>query len=951
MSEHVTSGQVPPRSGGADAELPFRYDARLANEIELAWQDRWEAAGTFHAPNPAGPLSDGFGQVAGRPKFYMLDMFAYPSGAGLHVGHAVGYIGTDVYARYLRMTGHAVLHPYGYDAFGLPAEQYAIDTGQHPAVTTKINIDIMRRQLRRLGLGHDVRREIATTDPGFYRWTQWIFLQIFNSWFDEDQDRARPIAELIAEFESGTRAPAGPANPDGKPWADLDEVTRRRVTDDRRLAYISAEMVNWSPDLGTVLANEEVTADGRSDIGNYPVYRRPLRQWMLRITAYADRLLADLEPLDWPEPIKTMQRNWIGRSDGAMISFPVAGTAAAGPAVITVFTTRPDTLPGATYLVLAPEHPLADSLAAGSWPDGTPAAWRFADGPGSSEAGWSPAAAVRAYRERAATMGDRQRTGSRDKTGVFTGCYAINPATGGKIPVFIGDYVLMGYGTGAIMAVPAHDERDLAFASEFGLPVTEVISPAGEADPVEAAITWLEQDGHGRRQRTYRLRDWLFSRQRYWGEPFPIVYDSAGLPRALPADLLPVTLPEMTEFGAGPPDGRTGDPLPPLARATDWAEVELDLGDGRRTYRRELNTMPQWAGSCWYYLRYLDPDNDTAIVDPQIERYWMVPEGAAPGDGGVDLYVGGAEHAVLHLLYARFWHKVLFDLGHTSTREPFRRLLNQGYILADAFTDARGRYVPAAEVGPLADGTHARGGEPVTRRAGKMGKSLKNGISPDEMYARYGADTLRLYEMAMGPLDADRPWQTDDVVGVYRFLQRLWRSLVDERTGNLIVDDSAPDEETARLLHRTIGAVRDHFAALRFNVAIARLQELASHASRIAATGGAVPRALAEPLVLMVAPMAPHIAEELWARLGHGESVSRAAFPEADEALAAEQSVVLPVQVNGRVRFRIEVPSDASEEQTRQILTGHPDYSRHVGDALVERIVIVPGRAASVVTG
>ena len=951
MSEHVTSGQVPPRSGGADAELPFRYDARLANEIELAWQDRWEAAGTFHAPNPAGPLSDGFGQVAGRPKFYMLDMFAYPSGAGLHVGHAVGYIGTDVYARYLRMTGHAVLHPYGYDAFGLPAEQYAIDTGQHPAVTTKINIDIMRRQLRRLGLGHDVRREIATTDPGFYRWTQWIFLQIFNSWFDEDQDRARPIAELIAEFESGTRAPAGPANPDGMPWADLDEVTRRRVTDDRRLAYISAEMVNWSPDLGTVLANEEVTADGRSDIGNYPVYRRPLRQWMLRITAYADRLLADLEPLDWPEPIKTMQRNWIGRSDGAMISFPVAGTAAAEPAVITVFTTRPDTLPGATYLVLAPEHPLADSLAAGSWPDGTPAAWRFADGPGSSEAGWSPAAAVRAYRERAATMGDRQRTGSRDKTGVFTGCYAINPATGGKIPVFIGDYVLMGYGTGAIMAVPAHDERDLAFASEFGLPVTEVISPAGEADPVEAAITWLEQDGHGRRQRTYRLRDWLFSRQRYWGEPFPIVYDSAGLPRALPADLLPVTLPEMTEFGAGPPDGRTGDPLPPLARATDWAEVELDLGDGRRTYRRELNTMPQWAGSCWYYLRYLDPDNDTAIVDPQIERYWMVPEGAAPGDGGVDLYVGGAEHAVLHLLYARFWHKVLFDLGHTSTREPFRRLLNQGYILADAFTDARGRYVPAAEVGPLADGTHARGGEPVTRRAGKMGKSLKNGISPDEMYARYGADTLRLYEMAMGPLDADRPWQTDDVVGVYRFLQRLWRSLVDERTGNLIVDDSAPDEETARLLHRTIRAVRDHFAALRFNVAIARLQELASHASRIAATGGAVPRALAEPLVLMVAPMAPHIAEELWARLGHGESVSRAAFPEADEALAAEQSVVLPVQVNGRVRFRIEVPSDASEEQTRQILTGHPDYSRHVGDALVERIVIVPGRAASVVTG
>ena len=950
MSEHVTPGQAQPRPGGADAELPFRYDARLASEIELAWQDRWESRGTFHAPNPTGPLAAGFGQVAGRPKFYMLDMFAYPSGAGLHVGHAVGYIGTDAYARFLRMTGHAVLHPYGYDAFGLPAEQYAIDTGQHPAVTTKINIEIMRRQLRRLGLGHDARREIATTDPGFYRWTQWIFLQIFNSWFDEDQQRARPVAELIAEFEAGTREPAGPANPDAKPWAELDEVTRRQVVDRRRLAYISDELVNWSPDLGTVLANEEVTADGRSDVGNYPVYRRPLRQWMLRITAYADRLLADLEPLDWPEPIKTMQRNWIGRSDGAMISFPVAGRAAAEPAVITVFTTRPDTLPGATYLVLAPEHPLAGTLAAATWPDGTPAGWRFADGPGGGQAGWSPAAAVRAYQERAATMGDRQRTGSRDKTGVFTGCYAINPATGGKIPVFIGDYVLMGYGTGAIMAVPAHDDRDLAFASEFGLPVTEVPRPADEADPVEAAITRLEQAGHGHRQRTYRLRDWLFSRQRYWGEPFPIVYDSLGMPRALPADLLPVTLPEMTEFGAGPPDGRTGDPLPPLARAGDWAQVELDLGDGRRTYRRELNTMPQWAGSCWYYLRYLDPDNDTVLVDPQIERYWMVPEGAAPGDGGVDLYVGGAEHAVLHLLYARFWHKVLFDLGHVSTREPFRRLLNQGYILADAFTDARGRYVPAAEVGPLADGTPGRGGQPVTRRAGKMGKSLKNGISPDEMYARYGADTLRLYEMSMGPLDADRPWQTDDVVGVYRFLQRLWRSLIDERTGALIVDDSTSGEETTRLLHRTVRAVRDHYSALRFNVAVARLQELASHASRIAAAGGVVPRALAEPLVLMVAPLAPHIAEELWARLGHEESVSQAAFPEADEALAAEMAIVLPVQVNGRVRFRIEVPPDASEERTIQILTGHPDYARHVGDAAVERIIVVPGRIASVIT-
>jgi leucyl-tRNA synthetase len=980
MTEYVTQRRVLPHGGGTDSEPPFRYDARLANQIELAWQDRWAERGTFHAPNPVGPLSAGFEQVKGRPKFYVLDMFAYPSGAGLHVGHAVGYISTDAYARFLRMTGYAVLHPYGYDAFGLPAEQYAIDTGQHPAVTTRSNIGIMRRQLRRLGLGHDPRREIATSDPGFYRWTQWIFLQIWGSWFDENQGRARPIADLVTEFEAGTREPAGQANPESRPWAELDELTRRQVVDGRRLAYISEEMVNWCPELGTVLANEEVTADGRSQVGNYPVYRRPLRQWMLRITAYADRLLEDLDALDWPEPIKVMQRNWIGRSDGAIISFPVTGGAAraassgggsgsSAPAVIAAFTTRPDTLPGATYLVLAPEHPLVDDLVAASWPAGTPQAWRFTGGQTDPGAGWPPAAAVAAYREHAAAMGDRQRTISRDKTGVFTGCYATNPATGGQIPVFLADYVLMGYGTGAIMAVPAHDDRDLAFAREFGLPVTAVLPPlsswvTGTDEPAateaaaeaatgaatEAATQWLEQSGHGIRRRMYRMRDWLFSRQRYWGEPFPIVYDRLGMPVALPEDLLPVTLPEMTDFRSGPPDSQTGDPLPPLARARDWAQVELDLGDGRQVYRRELNTMPQWAGSCWYYLRYLDPANDTALVDPQIERYWMVPEGAAPGDGGVDLYVGGAEHAVLHLLYARFWHKVLFDLGHVSTREPFRRLLNQGMILADAFTDARGRYVPAAGVQTLPDGSHLAAGQPVTRRAGKMGKSLKNGISPDEMYQAYGADTLRLYEMALGPLDVERPWQTDDVVGVYRFLQRLWRNLIDEQTGEVIVDDGPLDPEMSRHLHATISAVREHFAGLRFNIGIARLQELNSAAARLAAARGTLPRALAEPLVLMVAPLAPHIAEELWARLGHGESVSRAAFPQADDELAAELTVVVPVQVNGRIRFRIEVPAQAGEELTSQILHSHPDFARHVGPARVERLVIVPGRIVSVVT-
>jgi leucyl-tRNA synthetase len=934
MSEDTTTGRAAPRRSEADDQPPFRYDAKLANEIELRWQARWDAAGTFNAPNPSGPLSAGFEQTAGRPKFYVLDYFPYPSGAGLHVGHPLGYIATDVLARFLRMTGHTVLHPFGYDSFGLPAEQYAISTGQHPAVTTKRNIDNMRGQLHRLGLGHDRRREIATSDPRFYRWTQWIFLQIFNSWFDEDAGRARPVTELIAEFEAGTRAPAGPANPEGRPWAGLDEVTRRRVVDSWRLAYVADGLVNWSPDLGTVLANEEVTAEGRSEVGNYPVFRRPLRQWMLRITAYADRLLDDLDRLDWPESIKQLQRNWIGPSDGATITFPVVSNTVTGRAdlSIEVFTTRPDTLPGATYLVLAPEHPLASELTDPSRAD-----------------------AVLAYQEHAAALGDRQRQAARDKTGVFTGAHATNPATGEPIPVYLADYVLMGYGTGAIMAVPAHDERDLEFARAFGLPVIEVADPS----PIDAVIAWLERTGHGARRRTYRLRDWLFSRQRYWGEPFPIVYDDDGLPVALPESLLPVTLPEMTDFAARPPDspgspgaqdGQDSEPVPPLARAAGWTEVELDLGHGRRAYRRELNTMPQWAGSCWYYLRYLDPDNDTAFVAPDAERYWMVPDGVTPGDGGVDLYVGGAEHAVLHLLYSRFWHKVLFDLGHVSTREPFRRLFNQGYITADAFTDSRGLYVPADEVEQRADGTLVRQGEPVTRRAGKMGKSLKNSVNPDDMYAGYGADTLRLYEMAMGPLDVDRPWHTDDVVGVYRFLQRLWRNLVDEQTGELAVGDGPLDPDTARRLHQTIAAVGGHYAALRYNIAIARLQELNSHAARVAAASGRLPRALAEPLVLMVAPLAPHIAEELWARLGHTSFIADAGFPEADEALAAEPAVVVPVQINGKTRFRIEVPADAGEAETIQILNANPELGRHLGGAAVGRLVVVPGRIVNVVT-
>jgi leucyl-tRNA synthetase len=921
---------------------PFRYGADLARQIELRWQERWDRDGTFHSPNPSGPLSAGFDAMRGRPKFYLLDMFPYPSGAGLHVGHPLGYIGSDVFGRFLRMSGQHVVHALGYDAFGLPAEQYAISTGQHPSITTTENVANMRRQLRRLGLAHDARREVATTDPAFYRWTQWIFLQIFGSWYDARADRARPIADLVAEFESGERPV-----PDGRSWDALTASERREVIDRHRLAYISEEMVNWCPGLGTVLANEEVTAEGRSDVGNYPVYRRPLRQWMLRITAYADRLRGDLDLVDWPGPIKEMQRNWIGASDGATIEFAVAGRPAL---TVSVFTTRPDTLSGATFLVLAPEHPLVVELTTVEL-----------------------------------TTGDLRTAGA---DGTFTGSQVINPATGQPIPVLVADYVLMGYGTGAIMAVPAHDQRDFEFARRLSLPIIAAVRPpaawyaAHDLDPsapagtwpeayagdgvnagegelrlaglrtaaaIDSSIGWLESTGHGRRTRSYRVRDWLFSRQRYWGEPFPIVYDSDGHPLGLPDDLLPVMLPEMTDFQPEP-GGEQDVPVPPLARAASWATVELDLGDGPRRYQRELNTMPQWAGSCWYYLRYLDPDNNDEFVSPEVERYWMVPEGAALGEGGVDLYVGGVEHAVLHLLYARFWHKVLYDLGHVSTKEPFRRLFNQGYILADAFTDSRGMYVPAAQVVEGAGGSCTYDGEPVTRRAGKMGKSLKNSVSPDEMYALYGADTLRLYEMAMGPLDVSRPWRTNDVVGVHRFLQRLWRSIVSEETGQLTVTEAPLDDQTARMLHHTIKSVTDDYRQLRFNTAIADLIVLTSHAGRISADSGGLPRQLAEALVLMVAPLAPHLGEELWTRLGHAESLTYAAFPVADEALAADQVVTMPVQVNGKVRFRIDVPAGATRDDVEHQLRGAPELVRAVEGMTVERLVIVPGKIINVVT-
>ncbi|MEU8392780.1 leucine--tRNA ligase [Micromonospora sp. NPDC048843] len=933
---------------------PFRYTAALADEIEIRWQDTWAREGTFHAPNPTGPLADPTHPRAGAEKLYVLDMFPYPSGAGLHVGHPLGYIGTDCYARYQRMAGRNVLHAMGFDAFGLPAEQYAVQTGTHPRTTTVANIERYKAQLRRLGLAHDERRSVATIDTDFYRWTQWIFLQIFNSWYDSDADRARPIAELIAEFEGGNRA-----TPDGRAWAELSVAERRQVVDDHRLAYVSQAPVNWCPGLGTVLANEEVTADGRSERGNFPVFKRNLKQWMMRITAYGDRLLDDLDSLDWPEPIKLMQRNWIGRSTGAHIDFPTSA------APVRVFTTRPDTVFGATYMVLAPEHELVDTLAPTSWPDGTRDAWTGGHA--------SPREAVEAYRKSAAAKTDVERqSDSKEKTGVFIGAYATNPVTGGQIPIFIADYVLAGYGTGAIMAVPAQDERDWAFAEVFELPIVRTVQPAegfdgkaytgdgpainsaapergldlnglGVADAKAAIIAWLEANGHGTGAVTYRLRDWLFSRQRYWGEPFPIVYDETGAAIALPEEMLPVELPEVDDFSPKTfdADDANSNPETPLSRRRDWVEVELDLGDGPKRYTRETNVMPQWAGSCWYELRYLDPTNSERFVDAENEQYWMGPR--ADGDcGGTDLYVGGAEHAVLHLLYARFWHKVLFDLGHVSSFEPFRKLFNQGMIQAYAYTDSRGSYVQAEEVFER-DGAYYLGDLAVNREYGKMGKSLKNVVTPDDMCAAYGADTFRVYEMSMGPLEVSRPWETRAVVGSYRFLQRVWRAVVDEQTGALRITEDPADEATRRLLHKVIDGVRGDMDGIRFNTAIAKLIELTNGLTRLSAT----PREVAEPLVLMVAPFAPHMAEELWRKLGHETSLTYADFPTADPALLVADTVTYPVQVNGKVRGRIEVPADASEEVVRAAALDA--VAATLGGKEPRKVIVVKGRMVSVV--
>ena len=937
--------------------------------IEQRWQAHWAESGTFATPNPG---DEGFDPE--RPKYYVLDMFPYPSGVGLHVGHPLGYIATDIVARYKRMTGFNVLHPMGYDAFGLPAEQFAVEHGVHPRITTQKNIDNMTRQLKQLGLSYDWDRCISTTDTDYYKWTQWIFLQLYNSWFDRAQDKARPISEL-EQLLGSERMYVGPTGElvassaegldaiEGAPigalkWFELDEQQRREVLDSQRMAYLAEVPVNWCPALGTVLANEEVTNDGRSERGNHPVSKRPLRQWMLRITSYCERLINDLDLIDWPEPIKIMQRNWVGRSEGAMVDFAVNDS----DDLISVYTTRPDTLFGATYMVLAPEHPLVETLTTDDC-----------------------RAAVNQYRAEAASRSDVDRMAeTKEKTGVFTGAYAINPVNGEGIPIWIADYVLTGYGTGAIMAVPAHDSRDFEFAKTFDLPIVQVVAGETDGEASGGAMTddgvamnssndevsindlptaeakskitdWLESKGLGRFQVQYKLRDWLFSRQRYWGEPFPILHGPDGEIIGVDESELPVELPEMEDFKPHASDDPNAPVQTPLSRAPDsWKFIERD----GKTYTRELNTMPQWAGSCWYYLRFIDSKNGDRFVGEDAENYWMISskKDGTPHSGGIDLYVGGAEHAVLHLLYSRFWHKVLFDLGHVKTPEPFGRLFNQGYIQAYSYQDPRGIYVPALEV-TAKDGTSAadvedqakvdlvHNDESVTRNMGKMGKSLKNAVAPDDICEQYGCDTMRLYEMYLGPLEQSKMWRTRDIVGVHRFLQRLWRNFVDEDSDELLITDDAAPDDLRKKLHKTIKRVTDGMNSLSFNTAIAALIELNNDLVAI----DRVPREVADPMVLCLAPMAPHIAEELWNRMGHDQSLAHHKWPSYDESLLVEDEILYPVQVNGKLRSKITIAASADDAAIEAVVMDDEKVKATIDGKTVRKVIIIKGRLVNIV--
>ncbi len=843
-------------------------------EIEKKWQHFWEEHKTFKA-------HDGDDS---RDKYYVLDMFPYPSGQGLHVGHPEGYTASDIVSRYKRMKGFNVLHPFGWDAFGLPAEQNAIKTGTAPEKTTQKNIDNMRRQTKSLGFSYDWDREIDTTDRNYYKWTQWIFLKLFNSYFDEAEQKARPIEELHI--------------PEG-----LSEQNKQKFIDDNRLAYEAEVPVNWCPELGTVLANEEVIG-GLSERGGHPVIRKPMRQWMLRITKYAERLLEDLSLVDWPESIKKLQTDWIGKSIGADVKFEIENC----DWDLWVFTTRPDTLFGATYMVFAPELEVVDMITTDDQKE-----------------------AVKKYREQAARKSDLDRTDlAKEKTGVFTGAYAINPVNNEKIPIWISDYVLISYGTGAIMAVPGHDERDFEFATKFGLPIIPVVEPqnseqaelvkqgklcfvgdgrainSGQFDDLttsefkEQITNWLAQKGKGRKAVNYKLRDWLFSRQRYWGEPFPILHTEDGRVIGLSEEDLPLELPVVENYKP------TGTGEPPLANIDDW--VNVTLPDGSKV-KRETNTMPQWAGSCWYYLRYLDPHNNQRGWDMEKEKYWMA-------NGGVDLYIGGAEHAVLHLLYARFWHKLLYDLGYVSTKEPFKKLVNQGMILGE-------------------DGQ-------------KMSKSRGNVVNPDKVTAGYGADSMRLYEMFMGPLEAIKPWSMQGVEGVHRFLQRAWRVVIDEDTGELAeqVKEAEADEETLRLLNQTIKKVGDDIESFGFNTAISAMMIFVNHLNKQTVR----PKAVIEKFVLILAPFAPHIAEELWEKLGHTDSLAYEPWPEYDKELIKEKEIELAVQVNGKIKDRIIVSADTDEEQIKQKALAKEKVIAAMAGKPAKKIIVVKPRIVSITT-
>ena len=840
----------------SDKRKPYPFD-----QFESKWQSHWAKNKSFRTP---GPGEEGFD--ASKPKYYILDMFPYPSGEGLHVGHPEGYTATDIVGRYKRMNGFNVLHPMGWDAFGLPAEQYAIKTGQHPRITTEANTNNFRRQLQELGFGYDWDREVNTTDPKYVRWTQWIFLQLYNSYFCDEDQKAKPIAELEA-----------------KGWSQ-DQI------DDVRLAFIHEAPVNWSPSMGTVLANEEVQE--WKDKGE-TVERRPLRQWMLRITKYAQRLIDELEPLDWPESIKALQRNWIGRSEGAEVVFDVEGND------VTVFTTRPDTLFGATYMVLAPEHPLVAEITA----------------TGQKEA-------VESYVAACASKSDMERGLDKEKTGVATGAFATNPVNGKKMPVWIADYVMMGYGSGAIMAVPAHDERDFEFAVKFDLPIVQVVQPTGDqdwqgyTDPGTAinsgfldglktkdakkrVIQWLGENGKGEKKIQFKLRDWLFSRQRYWGEPFPLLWDKeSGQHSAVPESELPLLQPEMEDFKP------TGDPRGPLINCTDWVNYSDNL-------QRETNTMPQWAGSCWYYLRYCDPHNEEHFLSPESENYW------GNSDGFVDFYVGGKEHAVLHLLYSRFWHKVLNDLGHVKTSEPFKRYFAPGLIMGE-------------------DGQ-------------KMSKSLGNVVNPDDVVSNYGADSLRLYEMFMGPLDQDKPWAMKGVEGVHRFLAKVWRlAFVEnqesqwELSGKIVAGENA---DLAKITHQTIKKVQEAIETLRFNTAISSMMECTNAYT----AADEIPRDLFLTFLKLLNPFAPHLSEEINSALGESELLSEQSWPVLDESLLVESEIQIIVQVNGKLRARLTVPADISKEDLEAQALADSNVTTHTDGKTVRKVIVIPGKLVNIV--